>query len=241
MESAPPPENMDTIPSLIERLRSVTHFRSFTPAQLKTVVTSGTIKKFVTGETIFREGEPCAGMYVLLRGKIHLCKLGPNGQMTILSVVEPVIMVNEVAVLDGGPNPITAIAAEDCLTWQIGHLAFQDLLDKMPEIGLSLLKVLARRNRQMLSQYEDISFRNVVSRTAKLLLDISSGGKQPIDRRKCSIEEMARRIATVPEAISRSLNVIKNRGLIEVNRAAITVLLPQELAALAMLEIAKMD
>jgi CRP/FNR family transcriptional regulator len=227
---------METIPSLIERLRSVKHFSSFTPVQLKTIVTAGTLKKFFIGETIFSEGQDCAGMFVLLRGKIHLCKLGPNGQMTILSVVEPVIMINEVAVLDGGPNPISAIAAENCLTWQIGHLAFQDLLEKMPQIGLGLLKVLARRNRQMLSQYEDISFRNVVSRMAKLILDISRGGKQPIDRKKCSIEEMAQRISTVPEAISRSLNIIKSRALIEVSRTAIIVLRPQELAALAMLE-----
>lgn len=227
---------MDTIPSLIERLRTVKHFSSFTPAQLKAIVTSGTLKKFITGETVFCEGEPCSGMFVLLRGKIHLCKLGPNGQMVILSVVEPVIMINEVAVLDGGPNPITAIAAEDCLTWQIGHLAFQALLEKMPQIGFGLLKVLARRNRQMLSQYEDISFRNVMSRTAKLILDISRGGKEPVNRRNCSIEEMASRIATVPEAISRSLNAMKSRGLIEVSRAAIIVLRPQELAALAMLE-----
>jgi len=228
---------METISSLIDRLKSVKHFSSFTPSQLKTIVTAGTLKKFVAGQTVFSEGSPCAGMFVLLRGRIHLCKLGPQGQMIILSVIEPVIMINEVAVLDGGPNPTTAIAAEDCLTWQIGYQAFQDLLEEMPQVGLSLLKVLARRNRMMISQYEDISFRNVIARTAKLILDLSQGGKWPIDRKKCSIEEMARRIATVPEAISRSLNVIKSRGMIEVSRTEIAVLRAQGLAELAMLDL----
>jgi CRP-like cAMP-binding protein len=110
------------------------------------------------------------------------------------------------------------------------------LLEEIPQVGLSLLKVLAVRNRQMISRYEDLSFRGVVARTAKLILDLSQDGRQLVDRRTCSIEEMARRIATVPEAISRSLNVIKARGFIQVSRLEITVLDVQKLAALAQLD-----
>jgi CRP-like cAMP-binding protein len=102
-------------------------------------------------------------------------------------------------------------------------------------VGLSLLRVLARRNRQMITQYEDLSFRSVIARTAKLLLDLSDYGRHPIDRRTCSINEMASRIATVPEAISRSLNLIKQRGVIRVSRTEIEVLSVEELANLAQL------
>jgi CRP-like cAMP-binding protein len=224
-------ENQD----LIDGIGAVKHFKNLSPADLKAIVTAGQVRRFGTGQTIFFEGDPCSGMFVLIRGKVHLCKFGPQGQVNIVSVIEPVIMFNEVAVVDGGPNPLTAIAAEDCLLWQIGHAAFQELLTKMPLVGLSLLQVLATRNRLMLARYEDLSFRSVVARTAKLIMDISDGGSKPVNRRKCSIEEMARRIATVPEAISRSLNVIKSQGVIEVSRKEITVLIPEKLAELAQL------
>jgi len=174
-------------------------------------------------------------MFVLMRGMVHLCKIGPEGQVNIMAVVEPIIMFNEITVLDGGPNPVTAIAVKDCVVWQIGYEAFQGLLDKIPQVGLSLLRVLARRNRQMIAQYEDLSFRSVIARTAKLLLDLSDYGRHPIDRRTCSINEMASRIATVPEAISRSLNLIKQRGVIRVSRTEIEVLSVEELANLAQL------
>ena len=39
----------------------------------------GQIKRFPAGSTIFMEGEPCAGMFVLLSGRVHLCKVGPQG------------------------------------------------------------------------------------------------------------------------------------------------------------------
>jgi len=142
-------------------------------------------------------------------------------------------MFNEVAVLDGGANPATAIAVENSLAWRISYEAFQSLLERIPQVGLSLLRVLARRNREMIAHYEDLSFRPVLARTAKLLLDLSDNGRKTINRRGCSIEQMAARIATVPEAISRSLSVIKSSKAIIVSRTEISLLYPGKLAELA--------
>jgi len=224
---------MENQSDLISSLKTVNHFRNLSLNDLRLIVTSGTVRRFRAGATIFTEGEPCAGMFVLMRGMVHLCKIGPQGQINIMAVVEPVIMFNEITVLDDGPNPVTAVAVKDCFVWQIGYKAFQGLLEKIPQVGLSLLRILARRNRQMITQYEDLSFRSVVARTAKLLLDLSDYGRHPIDRRTCSINEMASRIATVPEAISRSLNLIKQQRVIRVSRTEIVVFSVEELATLA--------
>lgn len=221
------------IPHLIAQLRRVQHFRHLSEADLSAIIAAGRIRRFAAGETIFVEGEPCAGMFVLLQGRVHLRKLGPQGQESILAVIEPVIMFNEVAVLDGGPNLATAVAALDCLTWQVGCENFGALLNKYPQIGLGLLRVLARRNRFLVGQWADLSFRSVQARTAKLLLDLSDSGRQPIDRRKHPNYELAARIATVPEAFSRALNAFKKRGCITTSRATITVGCVEELAALA--------
>jgi CRP/FNR family transcriptional regulator len=218
---------------LVQSIRSVQHFRNLSLRDLRTIVTSGQVQRFPAGATIFTESDPCGGMFVLIKGRVHLCKLGPQGQVNIMGVIGPVIMFNEVAVLDGGPNPLTAIAVENCLVWQIGYEAFQSLLEKIPQVGLSLLRVLARRNREMITLYEDLSFRSVVARTSKLLLDLSEHGQHPIDRHACSIEQMASRIATVPEVISRSLNVIKSSGAICVSRTEISITSHEILSGLA--------
>jgi CRP-like cAMP-binding protein len=174
-------EKMENLQNLVDRIRTVKHFQSLGLAELHTIVSAGRIRHFKSRQTIFTEGDPCSGMFVLLRGRVHLCKFSRHGQMNIMSVIEPVIMFNEVAVLDGGTDPVTAIASEDCLTWHISYPAFQDLLKKIPQVGLSLLSVLARRNRQMIAHYEDLSFRPVISRTAKLLLGLSEAGRRPIE------------------------------------------------------------
>jgi CRP/FNR family transcriptional regulator len=224
---------MPDLPDLIAQLQRVEHFRRLPEADVRAIVTAGRVRRFDAGELIFLEGAPCAGMFVLLSGQVHLRKVGPQGQESILAVIEPVIMFNEVAVLDGGPNLTTAVAAQGCTAWQIGCANFQALLARYPMIGLGLLRVLAARNRTLVSQYEDLSFRTVQARAAKLLLDLSDAGAQLIDRRKHPNHELAARIATVPEAFSRALNAFKRNGCITCTRSAIAVHCIENLAALA--------
>lgn len=227
---------MHDLQSLVQSLRSVRHFAHLADLDLQAIVASGQMRCFREGETIFADGEPCAGMFVLLRGLVHLCKMSPLGQVTIISVISPIIMFNEVAVLDGGPNPVTALAAQECWVWQVSHAAFQDMLKRHPALGLGLLRVLAKRQRHMLERYEDLSFRSVLARVAKLLLDLSRSGKTPIDRHAHSITEMAARIASGPEAVSRSLNALAAAGAISANRAEILILHPDLLADFAQLK-----
>lgn len=208
---------------LVARLGHVRHFRDLPQTAIRAIVTAGQIKRFAAGSVIFLEGDPCAGMFVLLAGQVHICKAGGRGQQEIMAVMEPVIMFNEVAVLDGGPNPTMAIAARDCVTWCIACDAFHGLVRSFPEVGLSLLPVLAARNRVLISRYEDLASRTVVARTAKLLISLSRHGNTPIDRRQHTVDQLSAHIGSVREPVSRSLKTLRDEGLIEYTRSAITI------------------
>lgn len=221
---------------LVTQLGNVSHFRGLAPADLETIVAAGAARRFRTGETIFLEDDPCAGLFVLISGEVHLCKQGPQEKQNVLAVILPVIMFNEVAVLDGGPNPASAIAIQDTLVWRVSHDAFQELLKRYPLVGLNLLHVLAERNRMMVAQYYNLSFRSVLAHTAKILLELSQNGERTINRRENPIHLMAARIGTAPEAVSRSLKEIEKQGAISLTRSAIEVRLPWVVVNLAQIE-----
>lgn len=229
------PLDPDEIKRLSARLKTVAYFHALSEADLETIIAAGNIDHYAEGAVIFHEGAPCAGMFVLLEGRVHLRKFGPEGQEQIMAIVDPVIMFNEVPVLDGGPNVATAIASQPCTTWSIHCDAFQALLRRYAIVGLGLLRVLARRNRYLISQYEDLSFRSVVARTAKLLLDLSGQGAAAINRRAHPNVELAARIATGPEPFSRSLRLLQKQGHIACTRGQIVVLHAEALAELAYL------
>ncbi len=222
--------------NLVESLGRVEHFRRLPEADRAAIVNAGQTRSFPAGAIIYREGETGAGMFVLLAGHVHLQKLGPQGQQSIVAEIEPVIMFNEVTVLDSGANLTTAVAVQACVTWNISHANFQALLQRYPMIGLGLLRVLAARTRNLLAQYEDLSFRSVLARTAKLLLDLSERGARPIHRKEYPNADLAARISTVPEALSRSLQVFRKNGDITCTRATITVNQPETLEKFAQVE-----
>jgi len=219
-------------------LGGVWHFRHLKPSDLVRIVNSGQVKRFRADSLIFHESAPSAGMFVLFSGKVHLCKFGFDGQFQIISVIEPVIMFNEVAAIDGSTNPFTAIAVKDCIAWNISYQAFEELVKCYPDpmIGLAMLRVLAMRTRLLLDRCEDLSFRPALARTAKLILELSDNGIKPIDRYEYPIKDLAANIATVPETISRSLSCLNDDGLISCSRRYINVLQVEELFRVAQIE-----
>jgi len=227
---------MINLESLIGRLGNVQHFKGLPESALKDIVFAGQVLNYSEGSVIFSEGEPSSGIYVLHRGQVHLVKLGLQGQETIIARIKPVIMFNEVPTIDGGPNPVTAIAVQDCTTWHVGYERYQALMQRYPELGTGLLRVLAARNRLLFSRYEDLLSRPVLARVAKMILYLSFMGKQPINRSEHTNQQMAAFAATVPEAISRSIKTLREMGMIEATRAKITILSVERLANLAQIE-----
>jgi CRP/FNR family transcriptional regulator, cyclic AMP receptor protein len=217
----------------IQQLGQVRHFQGLPEVDLKAIVQAGQTLRFPNGAALFEEGAPCSGMFVLILGTVHLCKSSLQGRETILAEISPVIMFNEVAVIDGGPNPVTARAAADCLTWQVGYERFQVLLTRYPQVGSGLLRVLATRNRLLISQHEAIASRTVHARLAHQLLELSQAGDIRIDRQLHTNLELAARTSTVPEAISRALRWMSTNDLISLNRKAILILQPMKLVELA--------
>ena len=227
---------MFDLPSLVVQLGTVSFFKGMPESSLKDIVYAGQVRHYSANSVIFREGEPAAGMHVLLKGQVRLLKTGLQGIESIVYLIKSVVMFNETTVIDGKPNPVTATADQDCITWQISPERYQMLMRHYPMLGLGLLRILAERNRQLLARYEDLMSRPVLARTAKLLLTLSQGGNQPINRFENPNHKIAAMAATVPEAISRSLKILKVDGIIECTRVEIKILSTEGLSRYALVE-----
>lgn len=218
---------------LIKQMQHVRYFQDLSLKDLQNIIESGQIRRYREDNTIFLEKDDSAGIFVLLSGRVHLCKLSQNGQESIISVIEPVIMFNEVSTLDFGANPVTALAAEDSVVWNACPGSFQQILLQYPDLALGMLRILAARNRILVEHFEDLSFRTVLARSAKLLLQISQGGEIPINRARHSNLEMAARVSTIPEAFSRALGTFKSEGIITATRKQVLIKKADKLRQLA--------
>ncbi|HSM24656.1 MAG TPA: Crp/Fnr family transcriptional regulator [Anaerolineaceae bacterium] len=228
--------NLFTKDNLVERLAKVSHFKGLPLTAITDIVFAGQLNRHKAGSIIFHEGDSCAGLYVIFNGHVHLYKLGIQGQESIITSIKPVIMFNEVPVLDGGANTVSAIAVQDCLTWCISRDRFHTLMKKHPELGTGLLLTMAKRNRLLFSRYEDLLSRPVIARVAKVIIHLSDDGISPINRYRYDNQKFAALAATVPEAISRSIKILKEEGIIDVTRGKLEVLFLDQLYEKAMID-----
>jgi CRP/FNR family transcriptional regulator len=90
-----------------------------------------------------------------------------------------------------------------------------------PKIALNVIKVLATRVRHLVSLVEDLSFRHVISRVAKILLENTGGemGRGP----RLTQQEMAAMAGTAREVVGRSLKTLETEGAIKMDRHRIII------------------
>lgn len=217
-------------------LRRVPYFHPLPEEVLAALAALAVERRYDRGQVIFLEGEPCAGLYVVARGEVKVFKVSPQGREQILHRLGPGDTFNDVAVLDGGPNPAGATAISDATLCMIARADIQRLAQAYPALAWALIESIARRARHLVAMVEDLALRSVKERLARLLLAeaarIPAAGA--LDRtRMMSQAEMAARLGTVREMIGRALRDLDDDGVISLDRHRIIIKDAARLAAIA--------
>lgn len=214
--------------SAADFLRSIPYFSALNAKEIERVRKEMSELSFSKGEILFLEGEPCRGLYVVKSGRIRIFKSSPEGREQVLLVAKPGDSFNDVPVFDGGPNPASASALEPSMVYLIPQGVLFSLIAECPP-AQAILKLFAARLRHLMGVVEDLSFRSVVNRMARLLLDlaVAEGGPSPIPR--LTQDEMAARVGSVRDVVGRALKNLEKAGAIRMEGQRIYVVDPKKL------------
>jgi len=215
-------------------LRQVPYFAGLSDDVLAALAAVAVERRHARGQIIFLEGEPCAGLYVVAEGEVKIFKLSPQGREQILHRAGPGSTFNDVAVLDGGPNPASAAALTDTAVCIVTRPDIRRLAQTYPALAWALIESIAHRARHLVAMVEDLSLRSVKARLARLLLaEVRQGvSASEIDRSQMVTQaELAARLGTVREMIGRALRDLADEGLIVFDRHRIVIVDRDRLAA----------
>lgn len=191
------------------------------------------IKKYKKGALIFSQGDPASGFYIVVEGKVKIYKLSPQGKEYIMHVAASGGAIAEVTVFSGKDYPAYAQTMNNSTLLFLPKSGFLGILKEHPEIGMRMLGALAARQRRFADIIEDLSLRGVLSRLSKYLLSLSeekTGKTFELDLQK---SELALKLATIPETLSRNLRKLKTRKIISLKDKKITILDKEILQKLA--------
>ncbi len=205
----------------LEFLESILYFSDLGLAELESVKKLVFEKTADRAEMVLLEGEMTANVYFVALGVVKVFKTSTEGKEQVLSIVRPGESFNDVPIFDGGPNPASARAMGPVLLYSIKKNDMEAILGDHPQIALNVIKVLARRVRHLVSLVEDLSFKHVISRVAKILLEHIGGesGRGP----RLTQQEMAAMAGTAREVVGRSLKTLEEEGAIKLDRHRIII------------------
>jgi CRP-like cAMP-binding protein len=205
----------------LEFLQSIHYFSGLGPAGLNSIKELVFEKTAERGEIVLLEGEPADGLYFVASGVVKVFKTSVEGKEQILRIVRPGESFNDVPIFNGGSNPASAQAMGPVSLYGIRKSNVETILRDHQQVALNVIRLLADEVRHLVSLVEDLSFKQVIGRVAKILLEQVGDGKRPGPR--LTQQEMAGMAGTAREVVGRSLKALEEQGLVRVDRHRIVI------------------
>ena len=205
----------------LELLKGIPYFSGLGLAELDSIKKLIFEKTAERGEIVLLEGESAGELYFVASGAVKVFKTSAEGKEQILDIVRPGESFNDVPVFDSSPNPASAQAMGPVVLYGIRKSNLETILRDHPQVALNTIQVLAGRLRHLVSLVEDLSFRHVIGRVARILLEHAGDGTGPKPR--LTQQEMAAIAGTAREVVGRSLKALEEGGAIRLDRHRIVI------------------
>jgi CRP/FNR family cyclic AMP-dependent transcriptional regulator len=203
-------------------------FCRFSPAVLRPVDSASYHSVMPSGAVLFVEGQTPRGVYVICSGKVKLSTTSKEGKVLILKQAEAGEVLGLSAVVSGTNYEMTA---ETCSPCQLNFIRRQDLmnlLQNQSEVGVHAAQSLSREFQGAYRDIHDLVLaRSSSGKLARLLLSCAPLGTQESDEQRVRAamthEEMAQRIGSSRETVTRLLSSLKKKRLIRLEGATLVI------------------
>jgi len=180
------------------------------------------------GALLFVEGQPSRGMFVLCAGKVNLSTTSREGKILILKTAEAGEALGLSATISGVGYEVTAETATPCQLNFVDRKHLLELLQSQPEIGIHTAHCLSRDFQAAYSDIRDLILtRSSAGKLARLLLaqslPLTLAALEDRIHSPMTHEEMAQRIGSSRETVTRLLSDLKKKQLIRLDGPTLVI------------------
>lgn len=174
-------------------------------------------------------GDQNRWVYLVIRGRLRVTTLTPQGKQAILGYVEPGELFGENALLGQPQTADRTEAAEDSLIARIPTELVQQVMRESPATTLAITKLIGMRFSRLERRLRSLLFRSNRERLLQLLLDLAQQYGMPRTegieiKIAFSHQELANLIGSTRESVTLLMSDLETQGLIQVKRRKISLL-----------------
>jgi len=176
------------------------------------------VRKYGRDETIIGHDQPGRDVFFVLEGRARATVYSANGKMVAYRDIEPGGIFGELAAIDGKARSASVVALDSLSVACLPAKAFRTLVDTRPGFTWTLLVHMSDQIRRMTERVYEFSTLVVRKRLIRELLRLA--GDRDREGAVGSIFpapthfELATKISTHREAVSREMSELAKRGLV---------------------------
>lgn len=202
----------------LKTLKANPYFDDLPEAVLKDLAAVTQLHEYERGDILFWEGDECAGLHIIQSGSVKLYRISPQGRQYIIAVLTEGATCNEVPAFDGGTNPVNVEALETTRVWVVDAFTLRELVKTNPAFALKILSKFGQNLRNLVGKVSEMAFYQVTHRLARLIAEMEVSPHPHWTQ-----EQLAARLGTVREVVSRSLKELEKSGAIRVDDRRIQI------------------
>ncbi len=186
-------------------------------SELKKLVGGRKLRFVKKKQAIYFEGDSVQGIYLLLTGRVKAFKLSEDGRELITGIYGQEEYFGVQALFSEEAYNETVEALEDCSVCLLPKDTVMDLLNKYPDIGQKLIKILSNNLREKEDQLLQLAYNSVRKRMAEVLLRLIKQQDQPAGEEiflRLLREDLAAMAGMASETVSRTLSDFREEGII---------------------------
>jgi CRP/FNR family cyclic AMP-dependent transcriptional regulator len=195
-------------------------------AALRELAARGRIQHYRKDVLFLQEGDHGDTLYIILAGRVKVFATGPDDREIVFDIHGPGEYVGEMA-LDGGSRSASVMTLEPTTCSVVTRVTLKDHISKHPEFAFELLAKVIRRARRATESARDLALLDVYGRVRRLFdsLAVEREGARLIPE-KLTHQEIADRVGSSREMVSRLLKDLTEGGYISVSEKLITLRKP---------------
>jgi len=205
--------------TVTDLFQKVPLFEGIPPAERVAVARAAQVRSYRRGDVIVRQGQPGESFFVIVRGRVAVTVLSPEGREVVLGTLAEGDHFGEMALLDDAPRSATVVAQERSELAILSREVFLDLLRSNFSLTKALLRSFSRRLRRANATIEGLAALDVKSRLARYFRELAAtrgrkaGGGWAVVVRP-SQREIADTIGSSRETVSRTMSQMAEQQLI---------------------------
>ena len=206
-------------------------FSTLSPSLKHDILRCAYVRRYRDGELIAARGEPPEEWIACAKGAVRVSSTSISGKQITLTYVEPGIWFGDVSIFDGDRRTHDAYAHGDTTTLCVAKADFKKILSAHVELYEALLRLHARRIRQLYGLVEDLNTLPLRARLAKQLLhlvrsygipSLSDGSETRIGLQLAQ-EELAQLLGASRQRVNQELKSMERDGFIRIEPGGLVI------------------